>query len=429
MEPIARLDRAVRGVRSITIGVGISQVILFAASPALTRIYSPDDFGAYAVISVLVVVFGTVAALRLELAIVLPSDEVEANLLTLLALATAAVATGLVSVSYPLWGNWLQASFSDSNTVTHAWVAAPAGLALASGLVLNQLAVRRGRFQAVGIRAVAVATATVLSQLVLGLSGLKAAGLPAGYGIGQFGGAVSLAWGRTWLDLISAVNGLRGAPTLLRRYWRFPVFMVPSGVLNVLGTQIPVLCLAAWYGLSEAGWFGLSQRVLAVPVALVGTSVSHVYLSRFAALVREDIDEARALFWRTSRRLGIIAGVLTVVVMAFSQWSFPLIFGAPWATSGDYGQALGIFVGAQLIGSPLSQTLVVLDRQRWQLFWDIARVGSVSFAFYLSSVAGIDSVKAIWWFSVTSAVLYGMSWLLCVMALSSWRQSKNSNGG
>lgn len=51
----------------------------------------------------------------------------------------------------------------------------------------------------------------------------------------------------------------------LSRYRRFPLFLAPSGLLKVLGQQLPVLLVAYWYGSSVAGWLGLTLRVWPSP--------------------------------------------------------------------------------------------------------------------------------------------------------------------
>ena len=63
----------------------------------------------------------------------------------------------------------------------------------------------------------------------------------------------------------------------LRRYRRFPIFLTPAGLLNASGVYVPLLLVASFYGATAAGYLGFSQRILSLPVTLLGQSIAQVY--------------------------------------------------------------------------------------------------------------------------------------------------------
>src|SRR4051812_40067791 len=69
--------------------VTVSQAVSFGMMLVLARLYSPAQFGLFALFTNASVMLGVVAALRYEYAIVLPSDSGEADSIVWLALATA----------------------------------------------------------------------------------------------------------------------------------------------------------------------------------------------------------------------------------------------------------------------------------------------------------------------------------------------------
>jgi len=118
----------------------------------------------------------------------------------------------------------------------------------------------------------------VATQVGAGLTDLKTGGLILGLGVGQATSAVSLVKGSALLsDQARDGREWRRLRQLARRYRRFPLVLAPSGVLNVMGLQLPVVLIAYWYGSSVAGWMGLTQRVLSLPVMLVGTAIAQVF--------------------------------------------------------------------------------------------------------------------------------------------------------
>jgi O-antigen/teichoic acid export membrane protein len=60
-------------------GTAIAQAIPVAISPILTRLYSPEEFGLFALFFSISNLLGVIATARYELAIVLPKDEEDAN--------------------------------------------------------------------------------------------------------------------------------------------------------------------------------------------------------------------------------------------------------------------------------------------------------------------------------------------------------------
>jgi O-antigen/teichoic acid export membrane protein len=59
-------------------GTAIAQAIPIGISPILTRIYTPDNFGVFAIFFSITTIFGTIASARYELAVMLPEREEDA---------------------------------------------------------------------------------------------------------------------------------------------------------------------------------------------------------------------------------------------------------------------------------------------------------------------------------------------------------------
>ena len=67
-----------RNVLTLMTGTTIAQAIPIAISPILTRIYTPGDFGVFALFLAIIGVFSVVASGRYELALMLPRKEEDA---------------------------------------------------------------------------------------------------------------------------------------------------------------------------------------------------------------------------------------------------------------------------------------------------------------------------------------------------------------
>ena len=77
-------------------GTAISQGILFAATPFLTRLYTPEEFGYFSLYAAIVAVITSVASWKYELAIMLPKEEKDAQAVLFLSIITTIISTALV---------------------------------------------------------------------------------------------------------------------------------------------------------------------------------------------------------------------------------------------------------------------------------------------------------------------------------------------
>jgi O-antigen/teichoic acid export membrane protein len=422
-----RLTFTRRGLLSILVGTAGGQVLALFGAPVLARLYTPAEFGAFAVLAGLVATLGTVAACRIELAVPLPASDREAYSLVALGLiatvAVALVATVLVAAV----GDDLTAAFSETQLMPWLLFVPLIAAMMGTYLVLNQLAIRQRRYGAVGRRNLLQAAMTLSTQVVYGLLAAGPAGLLFGMGLGHTAGALSLLYGAGFRQPAAKVGLRIGAMRKAAlRYKRFALLLAPSGLLNVLGLQLPVLLVAYWYGGEVAGWLGLTQRVLALPVTLIGTAVSQIYLAELARAIRTDDCRARSLFRRSTRGLVASGAVIAVGILITGPFAFSLVFGNEWEESGHFARALSVALAAQLVAAPLSQTLVVLERHSVQMAWDALRLVGISVAVAVAAHQQASALSAIWALGITSALLYGISWALSWNALRRFPQDKGA---
>lgn len=151
----------------------------------------------------------------------------------------------------------------------------PVGVLLGGGYsVFNYWSMRTKRFSTIASTRIRQSLATLAIQLAaFKLGGLA---LLLGQVAGQGVGATSLArpavampafrqvsWGGVWQAAV--------------RYWRFPVFLTWDGLLNTTGTQLPPLLFASFFSPAAAGLYSLANRVLALPISLLGSAIGQVF--------------------------------------------------------------------------------------------------------------------------------------------------------
>lgn len=414
---LSRLSPSRRGAAAIVLGVAGGQAIAALSSLLLSRLFSPSDYGVYAVILAVSVALGTPAAWRLDVAIPLPEDEETALALTrngLLAVLITAIATGILMVfsKDPL------SRLLGSGSEHWLWLVPILVMSIGCYLVLNQLAIRHQRYTATGRRTFVQALITVVMQILLYFTGLGPGALVLGHAVGQVAGAASLIPGSGLLGTLG--RGVTRSQ-LWSRYRSFPTLLAPSALLNVAGLQLPTVLLGAWYGTGVSGHFGMTQRLLTLPAALIGTAIAQVYLGELARSVRSRSGNPITLFASSSRRLSAVGGALALVLILGGPWVFSLALGAQWRESGSYAQAMALAMGMQLLAAPLGNTLIVMERQWTQLVWDLGRFVCCLGAVAVAHLLGWSALRAVWALGVATAVTYGALWIVSWRALSAYR--------
>ena len=210
------------------------------------------------------------------------------------------------------------------------------------------------------------------------------------------------AEGRRWLDRTGWRIALRSA----RGYLAFAVFGCPAALLNTGGLLLPPLILTSLYGTEVGGAFSFAFRIVSVPMALVGTAVSQVFLAEASPLMADRAGEIRRLFHRLVRRLAPMSLALGLGGLV-CPWAFPVVFGADWAQAGEFAALLAVTCAAQLMVSPLSNIAVLTRRQGSQLWLDAVRVTAVILSLWGSHKLGVSATGAVMAFAICMTLLYG----------------------
>src|SRR5690606_12589566 len=114
------------------------------ASPAITRLYAPDDFGALAVFASIVGVFSVVAGLRYELAIPVPESEQDGAHVLVLTLLAVIATTVMVAIGVVALGHYVVAA--APSLTAYLWLIPLSVLAIGTVQALTYWAIRTKAF-------------------------------------------------------------------------------------------------------------------------------------------------------------------------------------------------------------------------------------------------------------------------------------------
>ncbi|MGW5891984.1 oligosaccharide flippase family protein, partial [Priestia megaterium] len=206
---------------------------------------------------------------------------------------------------------------------------------------------------------------------------------------------------------------------VIREYYRFPVFATFSTLFNSAALQLPTLLLLNLYGTETAGWYSLSQRVVAVPISLIAVSLGQVYYGEAAKLIKSNPTKLIELYNNTIKKLFLIFVLPLLLFALIAPKFFSVFFGGEWLNSGYYTQLLTIMFISQIVVLPLSQTLYILNKQFLQLLWDISRFMIILVGFYVIKKLGYGASVSIMFLSIAMALSY------CVLLMLGKKEINN----
>jgi O-antigen/teichoic acid export membrane protein len=371
-----------RAVAVLVTGTALGQLIVLAASPLVTRLYTPGDFGVLGVFSAFLGILGIAITLRYEVAIPLAEDDSSVVNLVALSLAVTLPLSLLVGAALWPWGAVVTGWFNAEALRPLLWLL-PVGLfATGWASVFTYWAVRRQAFGHMTRNQISRSVGQVATQIGCGYLIPGPFGLLLGRIVSESAGITTLALafhrieGRMWRAI-----RLRGLALAAVRFGNMPTLATGAALLERGARLAPALLVAALYGAEAAGWFVLAQRILITPVAL-SVAAARVYFSEASRLARAGGEGLYSLFKATTWRLlafGVLA--LGLVVVAGPQL-FALIFGSVWTEAGRYAQFLAFVSLGQLVVGPVAQTLIVFERQDLQLACDALRFALLLLIFF-----------------------------------------------
>jgi O-antigen/teichoic acid export membrane protein len=402
--------RSFRHVSVLVGGTVSAQAVTIIAAPLLTRLYSPHAFGLLGIFIALLMLLTVVMSLRYEQAIPLPEDDREAGALLLLSTGIAIVMAALISAPLIWFGDEF-ARLLNAPDLAAFFYLVPLGGLLAGGYnILQSWAVCTREFGA--LAATRLSQSLTCTAIQAGASMLGPGALLIGQAAGGGMGLGSLGW-RTVRPRLGLLASIRwpDIAAAARRYRRFPLWSSWAALFNTIGSQLPPLLFAALFDPVVAGMYSLANRVLSMPMLVLGKSVANVFLSGAAQAWREGRFGMRVA--EVHGRLAQIGMPPALTLALAGPQLFAWVFGAEWRDAGVIAQWLSPWLYLVFVTSPLSAAFDVLGRQAAGLSFQLLLLGVRASAIAFGAWRG-DATLAIVLFAMGSGVCWSVQllWIL-----------------
>ena len=366
-------------------GTAISQIIALLFQLVLRRMFPPEVFGAFALYLSTFTILATLTSLKYETAIVIPKTKKEAVHLFYLSFLLNFLFAALLFVVFLLFRHEFSSLIGLNAKYAHWFLILPLSL-LFFGFykAINYALIREKRFRYSSLNKVIRRGIEGIGQISAGLGNFNS-GLVWGHLLGNFSHNIS---GLLQLRKISFFTSAFDSSTLkgvMNRFSNFPKYQAFPHMLNTLSFTLPVIIVNILYNQEITGFFDLTRQALALPMALISTSLSQV--------VFQDISERRnqkkpikRQISKTFKTLLFISLPGILIVLLWGESLFAFFFGSEWGISGRVAQILIFSYAIRFIVTPLSPVLTALERLKMLALWRIAYFLAVLSLFLLTNI-------------------------------------------
>ena len=360
-----------RNVLTLMTGTTIAQAIPIAISPILTRIYTPEDFGLFALYISISSILAVVATGRYELAIMLPKKDEDAAHIVVLSILISFFMS-LISFLIILIFNEQITNMLGNEEISFWLYFIPITILL-TGLyqIFNYWNSRKGAFKSLATSKILQSTTISGSNLSMGFVGLGASGFLWSSLLGQ--GVSTVFLGRK--IIIDDKNYFKSIQknkiiSLAKKYKKFPLINSFHAFINILKENAVSIFIAIKYSQATLGYYYFMLRLMKLPSGILGSSLAQVFYKE--ASVKYNMDgDIQKLVLQLILKLFLIAIFPVLFLYFYSEELFSIIFGAKWVIAGIYAKNISLYILFHFIASPLGMVPLVVNKQEKAFFWGL----------------------------------------------------------
>jgi len=359
-----------RNVLTLMTGTTIAQAIPIAISPILTRIYTPEDFGVFALFIAITAIFGSIANGRYELAIMLPKkDEDAINIFALGFIITTVMS--FVLLIFAIAFNDYFIKLLNNNEIG-IWLYFVPIAVFFTGIwnILNYFNNRKKQYKDIAKATIIKSIVTAIIQLSVGFIKSGATGLISGQILSQLFANTRLLKNIIKDKLLLAKISKVKVIALSKRYKDFPKYSMWAILANTLSQNLTNILISSFYSITTLGFYSLVQRVLGMPSSLIGSSIGQVFFQQ-ATKEKQQTGKAIKTFNSTVKKLLIIGLPSFGIFFFIVEDLFAFIFSEDWRIAGTYAQIVIPLFFIRFVVATVSAIDTIMERQKIYLLFNI----------------------------------------------------------
>lgn len=411
-------NKFLKNIFTLLSGTAIAQLVPILISPIITRLYSPEEIGAYAIFFSTTNILAILASGRFEFAILIPRLKKEARDIVLASFVYLMIFLLLFTSLSFLFKQEI-AKFIGLGSVENAVLLIPiTSFLIGLFQILNYWSNRNDKYKSISKGKVIQGTITGLIQATFSL--LNSFAL-------IFGRLIALLVSNFYLffslkktfSRSNKVDIKKNFLSVIKKYNVYPMVTMPNALLNSISNNLPTYLLESFYSLTQTGYYSWAVRLVQGPMGMITSSIQQVFLKKASETYNEG-GNLYSITLKMYKNLFLIGILPYSLLFLFSPKIFEFIFGYNWRVAGEYTRYLTPWLFMMFLNSPLNGLILILNRQQQYFVFEIllflCRAGALFTGFLLFNEA------------TYSVIFYGLIGLFFNIFLFIWTLKLTRDG-
>ncbi|MDU7214391.1 lipopolysaccharide biosynthesis protein [Clostridium sp.] len=411
-----------KSITTLASGSVIAQIIAMLISPITTRLFSPEEFGIFTVITTAVGMFTPILCGRYDLNIVTEKDEKKVYALIKLSTIITFVMSLLVSIGYFIYFKFYKDGYDEYlYSIFILFI-----LLIITGMTNiftsynNRMKEYKLMTSVYVIRTVAQnILSVILGVFKTGVLGLLFSNL-IGQGLGVKRQAKSLMGKREEIKRITN----KDMKHVAQKYIKQPLISGPASFANSFSYSSINLFIENLFGAGTLGFYSMSYRVLGLPLGIISNNVSKVFFEEASKEYNENGGFTSSLR-KTTKFLIILAIPMVFVLIIASPMVFRIAFGTKWEIAGTYVQYLAPMFGVRFVVSAVSPAFIIVQKQDYEILTQSGFIISSICIYLLVKSFGLSTEIYLILITITFSLVYLIYYYL-ILRCSSGKYRKNN---
>ena len=394
-----------RQVAVLVSGTAAAQALPIAASPILTRLYTPEDFGLLALYGSVAGILMSLSTAQYELAITLPAKDEDAATVVSLCIRVCTVFSLVLLIVVLLFNQQLAIWIGHPEIAV--WLYLLPLSVFASGLfqTYSFWCNRRSAYGLIARQTFKLSAVTVACSIAFGI-----ASVAGGQILSALAGRIASTAGI--VHAVHKKNNLTQSKIprktlrqMAKKYSAHPLYFMPSQLINEFAMQIPVFMMSNLFLMSTVGFFSLANRLVALPTSLIANAIGSVYRQRISESYNRH-GNFRKIYLRTLLVTLMASIVPFGLLYLVAPTLFAVVFGEKWRVAGSYAQILMVSTFFSFVTTPLNTGSIVVGAKHFDLAWKVIRFAFYALLWFAAFTLELQVETVLWCFVIGNVCLY-----------------------
>lgn len=177
---------------------------------------------------------------------------------------------------------------------------------------------------------------------------------------------------------------------VIKKYKDFVLYQYPSNLMGAFTSQMPNQFLGRNFGIIALGDYSMNNSVFGGPSALLAGPIQKIYFRTVSQRYRDEEDIADFTYSLITK-LMLVGALPIIATMAFGEEIFAFVLGAKWASAGSLASMLALQYLFSFLYNCITYCRVAINKQRINLYTSLFQ-----FVVIISSlIVGISIFKTL----------------------------------